>query len=100
MRQKLSGVYSIPGGSFLGLNMKQDKKKTKSTFSVYLDDKTIEACEYIASAHNLSRNAIINELLNYSIGIYNFIPDFRHSSLQLRSRLNLAFEEKAKARNE
>jgi len=81
--------------------MKQNKKKTKSAISVYLDDKTIAACEDIASAHNLSRNAIINELLNYSIDeIYNFIPDFRHSSLQLRSRLNLAFDEKAKARNE
>lgn len=81
--------------------MKQNKKKTKSAISVYLDNKIIAACEDIASAHNLSRNAIINELLNYSIDeIYNFIPDFRHSSLQLRSRLNLAFDEKAKARNE
>ena len=81
--------------------MKQDKKKTKSAISVYLDDKTIRACEHIAEAHNLSRNAIINELLNYSIDeIYYFIPSFRHSSLQLRSKLNLAFEEKAKARNE
>jgi hypothetical protein len=71
--------------------MKIPKKAT----TIYLDESIIDQCDDLAKVHGLSRGRLMNTLLDYAINdVYHLIPNFDHSALQLRARLNLAFEEK------
>ena len=71
--------------------MKVPKKPT----TIYLDEKILNQCDELAKIHGLSRGRLMNTLLDYAINdVYHLIPNFDHSALQLRARLNLAFEEK------
>lgn len=70
-------------------------KTKKRTTAVYLDEKILDQCDELAKVHGLSRGRLMNTLLDYAINdVYHLIPNFDHSALQLRARLNLAFEEK------
>jgi hypothetical protein len=71
--------------------MKIPKKAT----TIYLDESILDQCDDLAKVHGLSRGRLMNTLLDYAINdVYHLIPNFDHSALQLRARLNLAFESK------
>ena len=70
-------------------------KKIKKMTTLYLDQSIFDQCDELAKVHGLSRSRLVNTLLDYAINdVYHLIPNFNHSALQLRARLNLAFEEK------